>query len=267
MFLTRKAILKIVMVASLYCLSGGICIGCGILLSTVDLDGTLLFVLGAVVFLSCPLLVLFGRYAEGKGEFINLGNNLVRNELKPAEFLKRYDDLKSSAKLVVNKPSVEILQQVTVAYLALNDKENALAAADEMIAIADKKKEAFAKLIKVSILFSCDRTEEAEALFIEAQSSKPNFICLALIDDILKSDRAAAMGDYKTAELHNLKKLTQKFPKPDTLGRLVIHFSLGEIYEKMQEYEKAASYYRYCADHGGETAFKEMAKSALARLQ
>ena len=53
-----------------------------------------LLILGIIVYLLCILMIFWGRYAEGKGKLINLGNKLVRNELKPAEFILHYESLK-----------------------------------------------------------------------------------------------------------------------------------------------------------------------------
>ena len=229
-------------------------------------ENNFLFVLGVVCYVLCPIIVAWGRYAEGKGMLINLGNKLVRNELKPNEFIMEYQRLKDSSELVVNKPGVEILQLVALSYDCLGDKENCLFTVDEMIAVAGKKK-MLAKLIKCSLLFSYDMIDEAEIIFTEARASKQNFICQALMDAILKSDRAMAMGDYKTVEAYSLKMLSQAFPKLDNLSKLTLHYRLGEVYEKLQNYEKAITYYKYCIDNSGETAIKGFAKSALERLQ
>ncbi len=266
MYLTKKSLLKIVLVAICYFALGSICIALSIISAYFQTDYSILYV-GIALYLLCPILILWGRYAEGKGILINLGNKLVRNELKPAEFIKHYNDLKSSADLVINKPSIESLHLVATAYECLDDKENCLSTVDEMISVASEKKKAFAMLIKTSFLFSYGMIEEAEALFAEARRLKQNFICQALTDAILKTDRAMAMGDYKTVEFYNLKLLEQTFPKPDNLSKLAVHFKLGMVYEKLQELDKAASYYWYCVDNGGETALKDAAKSALEKLQ
>ncbi len=267
MFLTKKGLLKIIILVAAYFVIGTACISFGYLFKILQVDVGLSFVLGAIFYALCPVLFFFGRYAEGKGNYINLGNKLVRKELRPAEFIDKYNKLKNSQDLVINKPSFEVLHLVVVAYNVLNDSENCLATLDEMLAVASDKNIVMAKLSKASVLFSYGNIDEAEELFIEAQKSKPNAMCNMLIDSILKGDRAVAMGDYKTAELHYLKMLEQKFPKLDNLGRLVVHFSLGEIYEKMEDKEKAVYYYQYCADFGGETPIKTSARAALERLQ
>lgn len=54
-----------------------------------------------------------------------------------------------------------------------------------MILFASEKK-AFANLFKVSLLFSYDKKEEAEALFNKTQKQKLDIISKSLIDGILK---------------------------------------------------------------------------------
>lgn len=267
MFLTRKGFWTIVLLAVCYFVIGSFCIAAGTVLVILGADATFLFVLGAFCYVLCPLVVVWGRYAEGKGKWINLGNKLVRNELNPHAFIKEYQRLKNATDLVVNKPSIAVLHLVAIAYDSLNDRENCLCTVEEMISVASKKEKMLAKLIKCSFLFSYDRIDEAEAIFIEASASKQSFLCQALTDAIFKGDRAMAMGDYKTVETHILKALSQTFPKLDPLTKLALHHKLGEVYEKLQNYEKAISCYQYCMDNGGETAIKESAKTALQRIQ
>ncbi|MBE6662311.1 MAG: tetratricopeptide repeat protein [Ruminococcaceae bacterium] len=267
MFLTKKAFWKIVIMALCYFTIGSFCIATGVMLTILDADANFSFVLGAFCYVFCPIMIVWGRYAEGKGKLINLGNKFVRNELKPYEFIKEYLQLKNSTDLVVNKPSIEILQLLAIAYDSLDDRESCLSVVEEMVSIASDKKKTFAKLIKCSFLFSYNRINEAEAIFTEARTSNQNFMCQALADAIFRSDRAMAMEDYKTVEAHSLKTLSQTFPKLDNLSKLILHYRLGEVYEKLQNYEKAISYYKYCIDNGGETAIKASAKSALQRIQ
>ena len=121
--------------------------------------------------------------------------------------------------------------------------------------------------MRVAILYSCGEKDEAEELFVQVQKGKLNMMCQALADIIYKSDRAMAMGDYKTVETHTLKRLEQTFPKLDKLTQVTLHHQLGAVYEKCQEYEKAMPHYRYCANFGGETAIKTSARAALERIQ
>ena len=264
MFLTRKSFLKILIMATCYFILGSISISLWAVFNSMGIKENFLLILGIIVYLLCVLVIFCGRYAEGKGKLINLGNRLVRNELRPAEFIRAYEVLKKSNKLVINKPSIEFLQLVAIAYDSLDDRENALATVNEMIDVASDKRKVLANLFKTSFLFSYNKNEEAESLFDEAQKQKLDFMCQSLVDAILKSDRAMAIGDYKTVEMYNLKMLERPFPKIDNLGKLVVHYKLGEVYEKLQNKEKAVTYYQYCATYGGETAIKE---SAIKKLQ
>lgn len=266
MILTKKSLWKIILLTAGYFVLGSLCIALAILCAVLQLDSKI-FYLGILLYLLCPLIAWWGIYAEGKAKWINLGNKLVMQKLDPAEFIKQYQTLISAHDLIVCKPSVEILQFVIIAYDALNEQERCIAAVDEMIAIAPAKQKTFAMLNKASVLFSYERTDEAEAIFTEARAAKKDLVCQNLTDVLLKSDRAMAMGDYKTAEDYNLRLLAQKFPKPNPLMVLISHFSLGKIYEKLQEPEKAILHYQYCAEHGGKTAMKIMAATALERLR
>ena len=264
MFLTKKGFRKILFIAIGYFSLGSICIIFSVLFNNIGISDIFLLALGIITYLLCALMVFWGRYAEGKGKLINLGNKLVRKELKPLEFIRRYESLKNSDDLIINKPCLEVLHLVACAYDSLDNREAALAIVDEMIDSSNDKKKNYAKLIKASFLFSYDRLEEAEALFNEAQNQKLDFMCSSLVDAILKSDRAMAMGDYKTVEMFNLKMLERSFPKLDNLGKLVVNYRLGEVYEKLQDNGNAMAYYRYCANFGGETAIKN---SAIEKLQ
>ncbi len=264
MFLTRKSFLKILIMAICYFILGSIAISLWFVFNGMGISENFLLILGIIVYLLCVLMIFWGRYAEGKGKLINLGNKLVRNELKPAEFIMHYESLKKSNDLMIKKPSIEVLQLIAIAYDSLDDRGNALATVDEMIDVVSDKKKVFANLVKTSFLFSYDKKEEAELLFEAAQKQKLDFMCQSLADAILKTDRAMALGDYKTAETYNLKILERTFPKLDNLGKLVVHYKLGEIYEKSQDNCKAITNYQYCVDFGGETAIK---KSAIEKLQ
>lgn len=266
MFLTKEGFRKILIISICYFVLGSLCVLFAFYFNSMGVDADFLMVLAVVVYLLCVIVTFWGYYAEGKFKLINLGNKLVRNELRPAEFIKAYEHVKNSDNLIVRKPAFEVLQLVALAYDTLHDQEKTLATLEEMIAVAGEKKKAYINLLKASILFSYHQIEEAETLFRQIQKCKLDFMCNAMVDGILKGERAIAMGDYAVAEVHGLKMLQQTFPKPDNLSKLVIHEGLGEIYEKMQDTQKAVSYYRYCVNHGGETAIKQSAKSAIERL-
>lgn len=267
MFLSKKGLVKIILMATCYFLIGSLCVALALLLKSMGIEAGLVFWLGAILYMLILPLIFFGRYAEGKGNFINLGNKLVHKELRPAEFLREYQLLRNSKDLVVNKPSLEVLQLVATAYDSLDDKENCIATFDEMIALASEKKKAYARLLKTSVLFSYGETEEAERLFSELQKQKLDMFSKFLVDTILKSDRAMAMGDYKTAEIYNLSLIKKGFPKLDNLGKLVVYYKLGEIYEKLEDKAKAKEFYLYCANLGGETAIKTYAMEKLQNMQ
>ena len=263
MFITKKNFRKIIIMSVCYFSLGTIDIIISLLFNSIGFSADFLLALGIITYFLCGLMFFWGWYAEGKGKLINLGNKLVRNELKPAEFIKEYEFLKNSQELIVNKPSIEVLQLVAAAYDSLDDRENALATVDEMIDVASEKKKAFANLFKTSFMFSYDKNEEAEELFNETRKQKLDIMCNGLVDAILKDDRAMAMGDYKTVETYNLNMLERKFPKLDNLGKLIVHYRLGEIYEKSHENNKAITNYQYCVDFGGETAIKKFAMEKI----
>lgn len=264
MFLTKKSVIKIAIMAVCYFLIGSLSITIWFIFNRIGIYENFLLILGIITYLLGLLFIFWGRYAEGKGKLINLGTKLVRNELKPAEFIKHYESIKNSDDLIINKPSVEVLHLIIIAYDSLNDKENALATADEMINISNGKKKIFSRLIKTSLLFDYGRTQEAELLFNEIRSEKLDVMCTSLVDIVLKSDRAKALSDYKTIEEYNLNLLKRSFPKLDNLGKLVVHYQLGEIYSELQENAKAAAHYQYCVNFGGETEIK---KSAIKKLE
>lgn len=266
MFLTKKSIIRIALMAGAYFVLGTACIILAIICAALQQESKILY-LGILLYPFCPLIAWWGVYTEGKAKWIALANRLVMNELDPDEFLARYHELISSPDLVICKPSMDVLQFVVIAYDSLDDRESCIAAVDDMIAQAPEKKKIFAMINKASVLFSYGRLEEAEALFTEIRAAKKDLVCTNLTDVVLKSDRALAMGDDKTAEDYNLKLLEQKFPKINPLTALVAHFSLGKIYERQQNTQKAILHYQYCAEHGGKTAMQSAAKAALERLQ
>jgi len=263
-FLTKKAFRKVWIMAICYFVLGSICFALAACFENLGVDAELLWKLGILTYVLCAPVFFIGRYSEGKGKLILLAGKLVQKELKPAAFIKEYEALRNHDCLIINKPEVEVLTVVAAAYDSLDDKENLLKTMDEMIAVAGEKKLAYATLLKASVLYAYNRTEEAEALFIEAQKMKLNFACTALVDTILKSDRAMAMGDHEVAEVYFLQLLKRKVPKPDNLVKLMAHYNLGEICEKLNRNEDAVSYYQYCVINGGETAIK---KSAIEKLQ
>lgn len=264
MFFTKKSIFKILALISLYFLLG---VACGIgyrALLIIDISVPFLNKLSLFAYSMCIPIFLIGRSAEGKGILLNAGNKLVRNELRPADFIDLYNSVKNDTNLVIANPRIEVLQQVLLAYDLLDDREMALATVEEMITVAGEKKKAVATILKASLLYSHGRVEEAEALFELAQKMKLNAMANMLMDAVLKGDRAKAIGDYAVAEAYNLKVLERKFPPLANSEKLITHYVLGEIYEKLQENEKAIFHFQYCLMNGGETTIR---KDALKKLE
>ena len=266
MFLTKKSVVKIALMTMLYFLLGSLSFAAGIYFYSLGVHGKELFIIGAVAYALCPLVALWGRYAEGTAKMLNRYNKLVRRGLKPAEFIKEYEELKASPKLVVCKPRYDLLGCLCVAYECLDDHESALSVAEEAISVAGKKKSR-ALLLKASLLYSCGRADEAERILEEVERSKPDLVSKGMIDMIRKGDRAMAIGDYNTVINTSLVRLEQKFPKLDNLAEVALHHVIAEAYEKLGNTANAVTYYRYCAEHGGETAYKVTAASALERLE
>ncbi len=267
MFLTRKGLGNILLRAICCFVLGSICVLLAWALRDVPSDANILRILGAISYVFCLLAIACGYYTESKANLFNSGNKLVRTALRPADFVKAYETLDNDQTLVVKKPDIEVLHLLAIAYCLLGEWEKELYVIHQMIDVASDKKKSFANLVKVSFLFTHNKAEEAETLFNETQKQKLDFICSGLVDAILKMDRAMAMGDYKTVEMFALKTLERPFPKPDNLEKLMLHYKLGEVYEKTKEFQKAETHYRYCADNGGETVLKTTAMEQLQYLE
>ena len=266
MFLTKKSFRKILIMVICYFLLGSIFVALWAVFNIMAIEENFLLILGIILYFFCVPIFFLGRYTEGEGKLINLGNKLIRKELKPAEFIKHYEVLKNSDDLVIKKPSFDVLRVALIAYDLLEDREKTLATVDEMIKIASDKKQNLAKILKSALLFSYGEIQEADILFNDIQKQKLNIVCSGLVDIVLKSDRAMAMGDYKTVEAYHLKTLSRSFPKLDKVDLLVSNYQLGKVYEKLQNTDKAIEHYQYCANFGGETAIKIYAVEKLKHI-
>jgi len=267
MFLTKKSILKIVALAAFVFLVSCFCFGIMHWLEKMDIYIPFLGDLGLFTLVLCIFSVMCGWEAEGEGDLIYQGINLVRKELRPADYINQYISVKNDDSLVIAKPSMKVLQQVLLAYDLLDDREMALATVEEMIAVAGKRKKASVSILKAALLYSHGRVEEAEKLFEQIQKMKLNMTTNVAMDALLKGDRAMATGDYSVAEAYHQKTLERKFPPLDNVEKLVSHYSLGEIYEKLQDDEKAIMHYQYCVVNGGETAIRKNAAKKLEQLK
>lgn len=271
MLLTKAGLRKIVIIAAIYFLIGSfsltVGLGVGSLFRDTRVNTAPLIRLGVIAYVVGILSVFWGWYAEGKGKLLAKGNRLISRELNPAEFIREYDAQRESPGLVVCRPGPELLQLLMMAYDALNDFAAALAAADAQLAAATGKRVTRARIYKAALLYSYDRTEEAEAIFTEISRQRLGAVDTLIYDALLKADRAVARGDYRTAEAYCLKKLEHGFPRPCPLETLYLHGKLALLYERLGEREQALEHYRYCAENGGGTALRGKAAEALERLR
>ena len=252
---------------ALYFVMGIASIVLGISYANRGYDASTMFTVGGIALALSPIFMLWGLYAEGKAKLAGRYNKLVREEMKPAEFIKEYETLVKSPDLVVNKPGSDVLVLLTIAYDCLGDRKSALRACDKAISAGNKKDKTRALLAKVSLLFSYDKKDEAERILEEVEKSKLDLISRGFIDMIRKDDRAMALGDYRGVVSYLLTRLEQKFPKLDNMSLLVLRHRLATAYEKLGETENAITNYRFCVDLGGETEMNKSAKEALERLK
>ena len=170
MYLTKKSFRKILIMAICYFALGSISIILSLLFNSIGVSDNFLLILGIIIYLLGFLMFLCGWYAEGEAKLINLGNKLVRNELKPKEFIEHYEKLKTSNDLVIKKPSVDVLRVALVAYDLLDDRENALATVDE---ISWNLKDSTASVtitsdIEQTITVSCGISDKEETISLKA---------------------------------------------------------------------------------------------------
>ena len=265
MLIDKKGYRKIILFIGLYLTTGCILVFPSLLWAMLGAEYEIPY-LGIAVLLCCPLIWIVGRYYVGVVRVLGDGARMLRIDLRPREFIEYYESLENSPELVLNKPTVNVLTLLSLAYDLVGDREGCLAVTERIISVAGEKKKGFAKLVRASYLFSYGRVEEGELLYNEALSEAKDAASRSLADTVMKTDRAMAMGDYKTVEAYNLEVLGRSFPKADALSRLVLNSNLGEIYEKSGEPEKALLHYTYCAENGGETAIRDSAREAVKRL-
>ena len=100
MFLTKNSLWKIIIIAIAYFVIGTIGVTLGFLFMVYGYDWWVLYV-GMAMFCLCPLIVLWGLYAEGKGKLIAIGRKWIFNELRPREYIKEDERLASTSDLVI----------------------------------------------------------------------------------------------------------------------------------------------------------------------
>jgi tetratricopeptide (TPR) repeat protein len=250
MFLNKKALTKIWLITGAYIAVAALCFFLGILCAVLEVDYILDFVLGGLCLAASPLIYKYGCYAEGKGKLIAKGNKFILHQLRPAEFIRLYEEKRNDPGNVVSKPDFEVLQMLAIAYDATGDTVRTLETTELMVAAAPKKKLNRAKLAKCSLLFSLGHFEEAEAIYSDVANSKLDMISKYLADVTMKSDRALALGDLTTAEAYFRQALARK---STPLSALYSHYHLATICYRTNGIEEAEVHRSYCIENGGET--------------
>jgi len=266
MFLTKSALRKINVLTGTYYIIGLFSLVIFGIFCHLDVEANLLLFIGIFCLVFGILIRPWGKYAEGKGKLLNSGNKLVMHELRPAEFIRLFEEKRDCPDNVVSKPDFEVLQLLVVTYEALGDKELEMGIIEYMCSIAPENRKALAKTLKASILYDTGNIEEAERLYKELLGEKLDFITKSTLDVLTKIDRAMAFGDFTMAEAHCKQLLIQKFPKPTPLNTVSINLILGEICYKTGKTDEAKAYLNYCAQNGGETVYKTKALNMLNSL-
>lgn len=259
MFLTKKALKKIKCVVGVYIGTGIFCLVATILFAYFELDtesDKFIVILGALSLLLALLYRKMGRYAEGKGKLITQGNKLVCYELRPAEFIRLYEQARDCPDNVVSQPDFDVFRMVEVAYETMGENERMLETLEQMLEIAPAKAKPLAIILKSGTLFELGQTEEAEGLYAQVVNMEPTFVTRPAMEVLVKLARAMAYGDYTTAEAYCRQRLQNKFPKNTPLMTLSITYSLARICCKTNRMEEARQHLQYCVENGGETIYK-----------
>ena len=256
MFLTKKSLTKIWLLTGAYLVLAAFCFFIAIVFAVFQIECMTYIIIGTLCLAASPLIYKFGRYAEGKGKLIAKGNKLILHQLRPAEFVRLYEEKRNDPGNVVSEPDFEVLQMLASAYDALGYADRALEAAELSLAVAPKKKVPRAKLSKCSLLFSSGRFDEAEAIYSDVLSGELDMMSKYLADVLMKSDRALALGDNTTAEAY----FRQSLAKSSTpLSILYAHYHLAKICYRTNRTEEAGVHRSYCIENGGETGIQQEA--------
>ncbi|MBR5773899.1 MAG: hypothetical protein IKY44_03505 [Clostridia bacterium] len=271
MFLTKKALRKIKRLVGFYIGIGIFCIVIAVLFACLKIDSGIdksMVLIGAFALLFGVLFRKIGRYAEGKAKLINHANKLVHNELRPAEFIRLYEQARDCPDNVVSEPDFDVLRLLVLAYDALGETEQVLDTLEQILAIAPAGMRPMAIILKASVLYEMGSTEEAEALYAEVVNMELNFVTRPVMEALVKLDRAMALGDFVTAEAYCRQSLQRKsFPKNTPLSILYTNFNLAKICLKTNRPEEAREYLQYCIENGGETAIKSKAADRLREIE
>ncbi len=266
MFLTKNALKKIRRFTIAYLALAGFCFAISAIFASFMIEYKLLVVLGIISLVLCALFRATGIYAEGKGKLINSGNKLITRDLRPAEFIRLYEEKRDCPDNVISEPDFEVLHLLVVAYDALGDAHRALGTLEYMISVAPPQKHDLIKVLKSSFLYGMGKTDEAEAIYLEMTAKKTDIVTRTTLDITSAIDRAMALGDYTTAEARARQMLAQSVPKPTPLATLAINYILGKVCYKTDRFDEARQYLNYCAINGGETTYKTEAIDMLRNM-
>lgn len=266
MFLTKKALVKIWVKVGAY-IALGVLVFCMPLAHTALRPDSVKYVIfGSIVLLLALLFYKWGRFSEGKGKLLNKGRKLIYFEMRPAEFIRLYNEARDCPSNIVSEPDFDVLTMLGAAYDALDDEEHELEILEQMSRIDFKNKEIRVKILKASVLFDKGRKEEAEEIYVEVLRGKKDAFTTAQLDAVTKCDRALAMGDYAVAEEYCKEQLIRPFPKPTPYEDLIHHFKLAEIYCKTDRCDEAKQHLNYCIENGKELPIVNKARAMLEKL-
>lgn len=263
MFLTRKALKKVKLLVGVYCGLGALCFIVSIIFVYFHIETAFLAVMGAIALFLGVIFNKFGRYAEGKGKLHNLGNKLVFHQLCPAEFVRIYEEKRDCPDNVVSKPDFDVLKMLVTAYDAMGKTDEELEILDQMLSISVGGRQAQAKLLKSSVLFDIGKTEEAEQLYSEVLNGEMDLITKSLLENVMKTDRAIALGDFTTAEAYLKSLIANPRYNKRPLTALYLRMDLGKIYCKTNRFKEAKACLEYCIQNSGETNVKTEAEKMM----
>lgn len=256
MFLDRKGIVKCVLFTLLWVVFAA--------LAFVDyavFDRTTPNLIFAIAVTAYAVFIGFwSRNLFGTSRYLSLSRRYLIREIAPSKFLKEYERIRFSDKLVVAKPSLMVLLQAALAYSLLGMNKQLFATLDEMLAVAKPKQKAFALLCNADFRYDLGMTKEAERFFAAAQSEKMDVRAKILSDGVEKGGHALALGDFAVYERSHKESL-EKTKSP--LSRLVLHYDLAKLCERTGRASEAKEHYTYCARFGGETYIRTGALSKL----
>ncbi len=266
MFLTKKALFKIWFMTITYAVFGVIWFLMPIVHTALRPDSVKYVIFGSICLLLALLFYKWGRIAEGKGKLLRKGRKLIYFEMRPAEFIRLYEEARDCPSNVVSEPDFDVLTMLAAAYDALDDEEHELEILEQMSRIEFKNKATHVKILKASVLFDKGRKEEAEEIYDQVLQDEKNPLITAMFESVTKCDRALAMGDYAVAEEYCKQQLIRSFPKPTPYGDVVNHFKLAEIYCKTNRSDEAKQHLNYCIKNGKELPIVNKAREMLEKL-